>query len=74
MEDATGFEVFFAQRRAAFEAGAFVEMAVEIDEALGVGLCIVGIGVDDLVRVGCVRGCGGRNAEREGEGDAEATA
>jgi hypothetical protein len=47
-------------------------MTVEIDETLGVGLRVVGIGVDDLVRVGCVRGLSGRYAERQGEGDAEA--
>jgi hypothetical protein len=70
VDDSAGFEVFFAQRRAALEAGALVEMAVKIDEALRVGLCVVGIGVDDLVRVGCERGYGGGDAEREEEGEA----
>jgi hypothetical protein len=72
MENAAGFEIFFAQRGAALETGALVEMTVEIDETLGVGLRVVGIGVDDLVRVRCVRGLSGCYAERQGEGDAEA--
>jgi hypothetical protein len=72
MENAAGVEIFLAQRGAAFEAGAFEEMTIEVDEALGVGLCVVGIGVDDLICVGGTGGSTGENAEREDESEADA--
>ena len=53
LEDAAGFKIDHAQRGLAVEAGAFVEMSVEEDEALGEGLRIVRVGMDDPVGVGC---------------------
>ena len=67
LQDAAGFEVFHAQGGVAFEAGAFVEMAIEIDEALSEGLPIVRVGVDDAIGVGGgnVRGGKGEKGQRE---------
>ena len=53
-EDAAGFKVFFAQGGVAFVAGAFVEVSVDVDEALGEGLLVVRVGVDDAVGLGCL--------------------
>ena len=52
LQDAPGFEIVHAQRGAAVQAGALVEMSVDVDEALGVGAGIVRIGVDDAIGVG----------------------
>ena len=52
LQNAAGLEVFHAQGGLAVEAGALIEVAVKIEQSLGVGLPVVGIGVDDLVGVG----------------------
>ena len=74
LEDAAGFQVFHTQGGLAFDAGALVEMAVEVNETLGEGLGIVRVGVDDLVGVGRDGEGGGDCAEKEGEKDADAAA
>ena len=51
LQRAPGREIFHAQRGAAVEAGALVQMPVDVDQALGVGAGIVGIGVDDEIRI-----------------------
>jgi hypothetical protein len=63
LEDAAGFQVFFAQGGFAFDSGALVKVSVQVDEALGEGLRVVGIGVDDLIGVGGLRRRGERQAE-----------
>jgi hypothetical protein len=70
-EDATGVEVFFAERGFSVEAGALVEMAVEVNEALGEGLGVVGVGVDDLVSVGGLSGSERCRAEGKQADEAE---
>lgn len=52
LEDAAGFKILHAQGGVTFKAGAFVEMAVGVDESLGKGLLVVRICVNDLVGVG----------------------
>jgi len=56
LQDAAGFEILHAQGGLAVEAGALVEVAIEIEQALRVGLLVVGIGVNDLVGVGGEKG------------------
>ena len=48
-------------------------MAIQINEALRVGLLVVGIGVDDLIGVGGTRGRDRQKTERQDESDAEAS-
>jgi hypothetical protein len=55
---AAGFEVFFAQGRAAFHAGALIEMSIDIDEALSEGLLVVRVRLDDMIGIGGTRKSG----------------
>ena len=67
LQHAAGREIVHAQRGAAVEAGALVEMAVDEDQALRVGVGIVRIGVHDAVGVGGEDGgCGCEEEECEG--------
>jgi len=63
LQHAAGVEIVHAQRGAAVEAGAFVEMPVDEDQALRVGVGIVRIRVNDAV--GVVGEGGGRGREDE---------
>ena len=58
LQYAPGRQVVHAQRRAPVQAGALVQMSVDVDEPLCVGARIVRIGVDDFV--GVIRGGIGR--------------
>jgi hypothetical protein len=65
LQDLPSFEVHHAQRRLALETGAFIQMAVEIDQALCKCALVVRIGVDDLV--GVVRDGRRDGCDREGK-------
>ena len=62
LQDAAGFEIFFAQGGLALDAGALVEVAIDVDQALRKGVLIVRVGVDDAIGV-----CGVREGEREAD-------
>jgi len=72
--DAAGGWVGDEDLGVALEAGAFVEEAVEVEEAFGVGGGGVGEGGDDFVAVdGSL--CGGRGeGDEQGEGEEEGAA
>lgn len=69
LHNAAGREVDQAQRRAAIQSGAFIEMAIDIDQALGEGLGVMRIGVNDLI--GIRAGWWGRCPSGDGTGRAE---
>ena len=73
LQDAAGFEVLHAQGGLAVEAGALIKVAIEKDESLGIGLPVVGVGVNDAVGVGGAGRRDGQDAEGQQENGAAAT-
>src|SRR6202034_3341053 len=67
LQDAAGIEVVHAQRGAAVEAGALVEMPILEEKPLGVCLRVVRIGVKDAIGIGREGVSGGRDEGEESE-------
>jgi hypothetical protein len=67
LDGLSGGEVFFPKGGLAVKAGAFVEVAVKVDEALGEGLRVMRVGVDNAIALRGERGAGQREAGERGE-------
>ena len=61
LQDVAGGQIEKAEGGSAVQARAFVEMAVDVDESLGEGVGIMGIGAHDLICVGGSGDLGGCN-------------